>query len=41
MIDRHIIIDEETHNKIMILKKENKISYSEQVSLLIEEALGK
>lgn len=39
MIDRHIMINEDIHNKILVLAKENKISYSEQVTLLVEEAI--
>ena len=38
--DRHITIDEELHNKILLLSKESKFSYSEEISILVEEALS-
>ncbi len=40
MIDRHIKIDEELHKKILMLSKETKISYSDEVAILVEEALS-
>ena len=39
-LDRHIKVDEELHNKILLLSKESKLSYSDEVSLLVEEALS-
>ena len=39
-LDRHIKIDEELHNKVLLLSKESKLSYSDEVSILIEEALA-
>lgn len=39
-LDRHIKIEEELHNKILMLSKESKLSYSDEISLLVEEALS-
>lgn len=39
-LDRHIKVDEELHNKVLMLSKESKISYSDEISLLVEEALS-
>lgn len=39
-LDRHIKVDEELHDKILLLSKESKLSYSDEVSLLVAEALS-
>ena len=39
-LDRHIKIDEELHNKILLLSRESKVSYSDEINILIEEALA-
>lgn len=38
-LNRHIMINEDIHNRVLMLSKEDKISYSEEVSKLVEEAL--
>ena len=39
-IDRHIVISEELHNKILTYMKESRNNYSEEISAMIEEAIS-